>query len=52
MKFKSFFASVLAFAAIAIACEPVEGELKEAISDERYERAAQIRDELNSLRGQ
>ena len=30
MKFKSFFASVLAFAAIAIACEPVEGELKEA----------------------
>lgn len=30
----------------------LEGELKEAISDERYERAAQIRDELNSLRGQ
>ena len=30
MKFKSFFASVLAFAAIAIACEPVEGVLKEA----------------------
>ena len=30
MKLKSLFASVLAFAAIAIACEPVEGELKEA----------------------
>lgn len=30
----------------------LEGELKEAISDERYERAAQIRDELNTLRGQ
>lgn len=30
----------------------LETELKEAISDERYERAAEIRDELNTLRGQ
>lgn len=30
----------------------LEAELKEAISDERYERAAEIRDELNTLRGQ
>ncbi|MGM9791381.1 MAG: BACON domain-containing protein [Candidatus Cryptobacteroides sp.] len=30
MNFKSLFASVLAFAAIAVACDPIEGELKEA----------------------
>lgn len=30
----------------------LESELKEAIKDERYERAAQIRDELNALRAQ
>ena len=30
----------------------LEGELKDAIKDERYERAAQIRDEINGLRGQ
>jgi protein arginine kinase activator len=30
----------------------LESELKEAIKDERFERAAQIRDELNSIRGQ
>jgi len=30
----------------------LEGELKEAIHDERFERAAEIRDELNTLRGQ
>ena len=29
----------------------LEGELKDAIKDERYERAAQIRDEINGLRG-
>lgn len=30
----------------------LENELKEAIRDERFERAAQIRDELNTLRAQ
>ncbi|MGM9752490.1 MAG: BACON domain-containing protein [Candidatus Cryptobacteroides sp.] len=30
MNFKNFFASVLAVAAIAVACNPTEGELKEA----------------------
>ena len=30
----------------------LERELKEAIKDERYERAAELRDELNSLRAQ
>ena len=30
----------------------LERELKEAIRDERYERAAELRDELNSLRAQ
>ena len=30
----------------------LEGELKEAIRDERFERAAEIRDELNNLRAQ
>ena len=30
----------------------LERELKDAIKDERYERAAELRDELNSLRAQ
>ena len=30
----------------------LERELKEAIKDERYERAAELRDELNTLRAQ
>lgn len=30
----------------------LESELKEAIKDERYERAAELRDELNKLRAQ
>ena len=30
----------------------LEKELKEAIKDERYERAAELRDELNALRAQ